>query len=152
MGYICLKPMKVALTDGSGRTELRRPGDAVPEASTWANPALYIRRGWISATDGDTMRASGYHRDKLKPMVVADAAAKARAQAPVPQTGEQLPGYKGPESEEKSTDSDQDEAIAEMMELSRSDLDALAEEHGVDDSDKMPNKRAVAEAIVAAGD
>ncbi len=82
--------MKVQKADGS--VELRQAGEPVPEAATWANPGVWIKRGWIQADDHATSMESGYTRGKLKPMIPAGPAAIARSTSHVPVPGKPLPG------------------------------------------------------------
>ncbi len=138
MGYTCIRPMKVQ--NASGEVEMRKPGDAVPEADTWANPGLWIKRGFIQADDIETSRKAGYSREKLLPAREATPEDNQQAVSKVPQQGTPLPGV--------DTDDASDEQLSELLELSRSDLDALAEEHGIGEPAKMPNKKVVAEAII----
>jgi hypothetical protein len=146
MPYVVIKPMKVQKADGT--IEIRQPGEAVPEADGWANPGIWVKRGFLAPTDQATANASGYMREKLKPMVEAGEDAAQRAEAPVPQPGQPLPGYQG-QSAPEVVDGEED-PMAELLGLNRGDLNALAEDCCVEDPEKMPNKAAVAEAILAA--
>ncbi len=152
MSYTCIRPMKVQ--NANGVVEMRAPGDPVPEAASWPNPALWIKRGFIQADDHATVLESGYTRDRLLPMREATEADKKRGTgSPVPQRGKPLPGHaaKGDDTGDADGDAGGDD-LSELMSLTRSDLDALAEEHGIDAPGGMPNKEAVAKAIVAAGE
>ncbi len=90
MPYELVKAMKIQTADG--KIELRQAGAPCPEADTWPNPAVWIKRGFIRPTDHETALKSGYARDRLKPMVPAGPAATARALSHVPAPGKPLPG------------------------------------------------------------
>lgn len=47
-----LRPFKVTGLDGKVRTV--KPGDDVPEAKTWKNTDIWIRRRWITDAEGNT--------------------------------------------------------------------------------------------------
>lgn len=140
--------MKVQKADGS--VELRQPGAPVPEAATWANPGIWIKRGWIQADDHATAVESGYARGKLKPMVPADPAAIARATSHVPIPGKPLPGMASPAADPAlpTLDEDQD-TISELKKMRREDLEKLAVEHEIADPASYPNKDELAKAILA---
>ena len=149
MGYTCTKPFKVQKADGT--MELRRPGQPVPEAAGWANPALWIKRGFIQADDHETAKASGYARDRLEPMREATAADAKRAEAHVPMPNKPLPGSEpdGGEGEGEGLSEDQD-TKSELMKLRRDELEGLASEQGIEDPAEYPNKEALADAILEA--
>lgn len=143
MGYICLKPMKVQVAPGV--IEMRKPGDPVPEAENWPNPAIWEKRGFIKLDDGKP--TPGYDRSKLVDMKPADSAAVVRSQpvsAPVPKAGEPIEGYTGQGNVEPTVSRD------DLMALTRDQLNELAAQEGVEDADSMPNKGAVADAILEA--
>ena len=50
MSYTLLRSMKIQCADG--RVEIRQPGAAVPEAATWQNPGIWVKRGYMKADDG----------------------------------------------------------------------------------------------------
>ncbi len=137
MPYELVKAMKIQTADG--KVELRQAGLPCPEADTWPNPAVWIKRGFIRPIDHETALKSGYARDKLKPMVPAGPAAVARATSLVPVPGKPLPGV---------LDEDQD-TISELKKMKREDLDKLAAKHEVADPASYPNKGELAKAVLA---
>jgi hypothetical protein len=54
MSYVALRSIKVQRPDRS--LEIRSPGDPVPEAKTWRNVELWVRRGYITPADGATLQ------------------------------------------------------------------------------------------------
>lgn len=156
MGYIAVKSIKVQKSDGV--IDIRKPGEEVPEAKDWPNAALWIKRGYIMPTDQESAVTAGLVREKLKPMVPADRAAVERGKAPVPQAGEDLPGYQGQMSTSKTDAGSspgfdelspgEKQYVRELEDLTREDLNTLATEHGIKDAHRLPNKRAVAIDIV----
>lgn len=146
MGYVLLRSMKVQKEDGT--VELRQPGAEVPEAEKWANPDVWVRRGYIRPTD--SLAAKPYDRSKLKPMRVAtpaDAKRGANAQS----TAEAAGALTGQEVDEDPVENETDvDPVDELMGLSRPDLNELAKEHGVANPEKLKDKTAVAKAIVGA--
>jgi len=54
MPYVALRSMKVQKPDRT--VEVRSPGDPVPEAESWPNVELWVRRGYISPADGATLQ------------------------------------------------------------------------------------------------
>lgn len=146
MSYVLMRSMKVQKDDGT--VELRQPGDPCPEAAKWPNPGVWVRRGYIKPIEA--VNIPGYDRGKLKPMKEATAEDAKRGQnAPDQRAAAQA-------SAEVNTDAGtgagegEGDPMAELMALSRGDLNALAEEHGIEDPHKLPNKEAVASAILEA--
>lgn len=124
MGYTCTRPMKVQNLK-TGKVELRQPGQPVPEAESWPNAAIWIKRGYIQADDHETAAASGYTRDKLLPARKATKEDIARGKnAPVPKTGEDLPGYQGQGDVLPVVTEKDDETLTEeqLLEMSEEDL------------------------------
>lgn len=206
MSYVLCKPMKVQVAPG--KLEQRQAGDPIPEAASWANPAIWIKRGFIRPTTQEAAAESGYSRAKLQPMRPAkDADAIRGTGAPIPRAGKPLPGYKGlsdskpaegaievPTLEEviaagyseriatsivarqqaladgaseaevdvvvqaafeewdlaHPDGGDQDGVKADLMSMTRTDMDALATEHGVAKAEGYPNKSELADAIMKA--
>jgi hypothetical protein len=54
MSYVALRSIKVQKPDRT--VEIRSPGEAVPEADSWANVELWVRRGYIAPADGSTLQ------------------------------------------------------------------------------------------------
>lgn len=144
MSYTCTKPMKVQVAPG--KLEMRKPGDPVPEADTWANPGIWIKRGFIRPDDQETALASGYTREKLKPARPAtDADAERGMNTPVPKTNKPLPGYQG-QGNVLSADAD---TKTELMKMGREELEAFATDRGLTDPSSYANKGLLADAILA---
>lgn len=142
MSYQCVRPMKVQTAEG--KVELRNPGDPVPEADSWPNPGVWVKRGYIQKTDGKAV--PGLNREKLLPMHAAtEEDIKRGAGTVVPQPGKPLPGHE--QKPELPQDAD---SKSELMSLKRDDLEALAEEHGIENPSGYPNKGELADAILAA--
>lgn len=151
MGYTLAKAMKVQRADGV--VELRQAGAPCPEADTWANPAIWIKRGFLVPDDHETALASGYTRDRLKPMRPATAAdAKRGMNTPVPQPKKPLPGYQGQGNVENAdgeglpADGD---TKTELMKMGREDLEAFATDRGITDPSSYANKGLLADAVLA---
>lgn len=133
MNYTALKTMKVQ--NSAGQIEIRKPGDKVPEALTWPNVNVYIKRGFLEADDQQSANAAVYTRKKIKPAVVADENAKNRSISKPPVSGQPLG------SDKSSEDSD-------LTSMSRKDLNTYAKEnHGVENPEKYPTKKALIEAF-----
>jgi len=137
MSYVLLKSMAIKRKDGV--MEKRNAGDLCPEAASWPNPAVWVNSGHIRALN-DQVVVPGYDRSKIMPARSAEKADVVRGQNSVSlEKGKVTPR----EPQEKR------DSLDELLVLSRPDLDALAEEHGVKDSFRLPNKAAVAVAILA---
>ena len=54
MPHIALKAMKIQVIgeDGKPTIEIRQPGQEVPEAETWKNPGVWVRRGSMTDANG----------------------------------------------------------------------------------------------------
>lgn len=90
MPYIAQRTIKVQ--NSEGKIVIRNRGDDVPEADDFPNPEVWVRRGYIKPADVETGLASGYYRDKIKPMRAAtDADAARGAGTAAPKPGEPLP-------------------------------------------------------------
>lgn len=143
MTYVARKPMKVQTEKGT--IELRQPGDPVPEAANWPNPQLWVRRGHISPDTNEPVPE--YERKKIQPMRKAEAEDVERGQnlgqKPPPVVPSDVP--KGPVVDEEPQD-----RMEELMVLSRSDLNDLAAEHGIEDAGGKKNRTEVAKAIIEA--
>lgn len=80
MGYIALVQQKVQVTKG-GKTyyEIRQPGDPIPEAEKWANPALWVARGYIRADKNTVVPRGNANAPKgMRAMTKEDFAARAK--------------------------------------------------------------------------
>ena len=143
MGYITARSMKIQKADGT--VELRGPGQPVPEAETWANPAIWVKRGYITPTDGELVE---YSRKKLKPARPSTSEDAKRAVARVPMPKAPLPGTEEPAVELAGLPEDAD-TRTELLKMSRADLNEFAEDNGVADASSYSNKGALADAVLA---
>lgn len=141
MGYELLRTMKIQVAPG--KVELRQPGDPCPEAEKWPNPAAWVRRGYLKQTDTAAMPA--YDRSKLVPARKAKPEDADRGKNPPSASDGAATVAEKPAAAEPV-----DEQVAELMALSRSDLNALAAEHGIAEPAKLAKKEAVAKAILEA--
>lgn len=143
MSYVLLRSMKIQKEDGT--MELRPPGADCPEAEKWANPGVWVRRGYIKPKDPGVSQV--YDRSKLVPAKKATQKDADRGKNPQTTTAVASEISKRPKEPEPPAKED---PITELLALSRNDLNALAEEHGVGDPSRLANKEAVAKAIVEA--
>ena len=114
MSYVAVRSIKVQTA--TGKVEIRMPGQEIPEAADWANPGLWVKRGYIRPKDG-TMPVPGVDRDKLLPAREATVEDAERSKAPVPKPEEPLEGYTG--SAEVQMDS------KTLMKLTNAELEEL---------------------------
>lgn len=157
MSYVLLRSMKIKI-DGPPGWELRPAGSLVPEAASWPNPGLWVKRGIIAPVDADTRVE--YDRSKLQPMREATDEDFKRSHAEIPTLGKPLPGYQGLgnvqdpiESEEEASvqDDDSEEAVLtlpQLMDLKRKDLNTLAEAYGIENPKSLRKREDVADAIM----
>lgn len=145
MSYVACRSIKVQKEDGT--MEIRKAGDPVPEAVNFANPELWVRRGYIRPDTNAPVPE--YERQKIKPMREAKAEDVERGQnlgqVPPAVVPSEVP--KGPVIDEEPSD-----RMEELMVLSRSDLEDLAMEHGVsvEAAKGFKNRTLLAEAIIEA--
>lgn len=143
--YVCARVMKIQKADGS--IDIRKPGDEVPEAKDWHNLAMWVRRGYIRPIDRVVI--PGMDRTKLAPMVetvLHDSDPKTTE----PKITLDTETVKQPKAEPKMPilADEKHKQIGELLELSRTELNNIAGEEGIEDVKKMPNKTEVARAIV----
>jgi hypothetical protein len=91
MSYTALRAMKVQTA--SGKYEMRKPGDPVPEAASWPNPGLWVKRGYLKKNDGKAAHEIERRAPKPpRPVTKADLQARAERQLlkdqglPIPST------------------------------------------------------------------
>ena len=83
--YKALRSFKV--TGKDGKTRMVKPGDPVPEAQTWKNPLVYVRRRWITDADGNVYDGRHYKSGQMVSIVKrssTEAPVKAAIKAPAP--------------------------------------------------------------------
>jgi hypothetical protein len=143
--YKALRNFKVKGADGEYR--MVKPGEKVPEAATWKNVAVWIRRRWITDENGNeddgrhfiTGRAPHAHRkiDVGVPRSPAQSVSDKKA-APLPQASPAALPPPEPVTAEpvEPVDNQGDSTSPEVSEMEltkmvKSDLQALASKYGI---------------------
>ncbi len=137
--YIALRNIKVQTANG---VEIRKPGEAVPEAEKWPNPRLWIERGYIEFSGKGGKGLPVHHRGKTLPNRKAEESDLKRG------------GLKKPEEKKadpilEEADKNEDGRISktELLKLQRNQLDELAGNFNLEGPFK--NKEAIADALLA---
>jgi len=148
MSYTCMKPMKVQNLQ-TGKVDNRKPGDPVPEAASWPNPAVWVKRGFIQPDDAMTAQECGYVRGRLQPARASTEEDIRRGNSStVPKLNEPLPGHAAGGA--PADDHGDASPRTELLKLSRSDMEASAKAHGLSSPESYSNKGLLADAILEA--
>lgn len=126
MSYTLLRSMKVKTADG--RVELRQPGDKVPEAATWRDPGVWVKRGYIKPDSGDVAYSMHSRGKKNKSRSATPEEIAERETRKEKRKAEKV--AKEVESEPINA-YDAEEIEKQLKELSKHDLMSLAEGNGI---------------------
>ena len=119
--YEAIRSMKVQAKHG---VEIRQPGDAVPEAAGWANPDLWVKRGYLKKVEAKEEKVAA----------VKLAVVPSEPEAPAPKRYVAI----------------DEERMNDLCMLKRKDLNERAEDLGIERPERYPTKTDIARAIVSA--
>jgi len=137
MPYVALRSIKVQKSDRT--VEVRNPGDPVPEADTWRNVELWVRRGYVAPGDGTTLQPV---KASKKPMIPVDPQGNPIAD---------LVAYKGgavaPVVVEEGPASPTHESLSKLTKVQ---LIQMGEKYGLDLNDTSLKEELIASVLNAA--
>lgn len=137
MSYVALRSIKVQKPDRT--MDVRGPGDPVPEAETWRNVELWVRRGYIAPADGTTLQPM---KAAKKPMIPVDPEGKPIAD---------LVAYKGakapPVVVEEGPAAPTHESLSKLTKVQ---LIQMGEKYGLELSDTALKEELIASVLNAA--
>lgn len=137
-----LRSFKV--TGNNGQTRIVKPGDAVPEAATWKNPEVWVRRRWITDANGNTYDGRHFVTGKTRTVDVVNVQGPPPAAKPAGRVGPMRAGSRpepagdvGPTSPEPAApattapDAAKCYEGAELKRMTKADVVTVAESMGL---------------------